>query len=129
MQTAKALPKGGVPNAANLAAAAAAAQPAPVAAAPVAATTNPLLAQVFTLQGAKAYNVRPNTGQDNARSWQAIQQCIQANGGQATRAQLNAAVAPFNHLPMVGYCIRRGWVVPVQAQPAAAPTTPAPAAQ
>ena len=128
MQTATAktqLPKGGVPNAANAQAAApAATTPAP---AVQAATTNPLLAQVFTLAGAKAYNVRPSTAQDNARSWQAIQQCIQANGGQATRAQLNAAVAPFNHTPMVGYCIRRGWVVPVAATPA--PSTPAPAAQ
>jgi hypothetical protein len=58
----------------------------------------------------KAYNVRPNTAQDNARSWQAIQQCIAANGGQATRAQLHAAVQQFNHVPMVGYAIRRQWL-------------------
>lgn len=91
--------------------------------------TNPLLAQIFTLAGAKAYNVRPNTAQDNARSWQAIQDCIKQNGGQATRAQLLEAVKPFNHGPMVGYCIRRAWVVEVPKVVAPAPSTAAPAKQ
>jgi hypothetical protein len=108
-RTATTLPKGGVPNAANAAAAAPQAAPAPT---PVVAA-NPITNTLYTLQGAKAYNVRPNTAQNNAQSWQAIQACIQANGGQATHAQLLAAVSPFNHAPMVGYCIRRGWVAPV----------------
>lgn len=102
-------PKGGVPNAANAAAAALQAAPA---LAPVVAA-NPITNTLYTLQGAKAYNVRPNTAQNNAATWEAITAAFAANGGQLTHAQLLAAVAPFNHAPMVGYCIRRGWVAPV----------------
>lgn len=72
--------------------------------------TNNLLAQPYKL--GKPYNVRPNTAQDNAASWQLITACIAANGGTATRAQLLAAMAPRNHAPMVGYAIRRGWLTP-----------------
>lgn len=104
--------------------AAPAATPAAPVATPAAApapTTNALLAQAYGL--GKAYNVRPNTAQDNALSWQLLTQCIQSNGGSATRQQLEQAVADRNHKPMVGYAIRRGWLAPV------APTTPAPSAQ
>jgi hypothetical protein len=75
-------------------------------------TTNNLLQQVYTL--GKPYNVRPNTAQNNAASWQAITAALQANGGTATRAQLLAAMQPLNHAPMVGYAIRRGWLAPAQ---------------
>lgn len=88
-------------------------------AAPQAApATNPILAQAYTLDGAKAYNVRPNTAQDNAASWELIKACIAKNNGSATRAQLLEAVKDRNHAPMIGYCIRRGWIVPVPAAPA-----------
>ena len=89
--------------------AAPAATPAPAA---TAAPANSLLAQAYTL--GKPYNVRPNTAQNNAASWQALQACIAANGGTATRAQLLAAMQPLNHAPMVGYAIRRGWLAPAQ---------------
>lgn len=89
---------------------------APATAAPV----NSALAVV--LQAGKAYNVRPGTAQANDRSWQAIQACLATNGGQATRAQLQQAVAPYNHGPFVGYVIRRGYLVPVaQATATATP--------
>ncbi len=58
----------------------------------------------------KPYNVRPGTQQDNARSWAKVQECLNANNGQATREQLTAAVTPFNHAPFVAYAIRRGWL-------------------
>lgn len=75
-----------------------------------AAPTNPALQVVY--KAGKPYNVRPGTAQDNARSWQAVQACLTANGGQATRAQLHACVAQYNHVPFVGYAIRRGWLAP-----------------
>ncbi len=99
-------------------AAATQAAPAPASAAPV----NPALAVVYTT--GKAYNVRPGTAQSNARSWQAIQAVLAANGGQATMAQLQAAVAPFNHVPFVQYTVRRGWLVPYVA-PVATASAPA----
>jgi hypothetical protein len=61
----------------------------------------------------KPYNVRPGTAQDNARSWDALQKVLTEKGGQATRADLVAAVTPFNHAPFVGYAIRRGWLTVV----------------
>ena len=80
-------------------------------AAPVApSTSNALLAAVYKV--GKPYNVRPNTAQNNAASWQVLLNTITANGGSATRAQLVAALAPLNHAPMVGYAIRRGWLAP-----------------
>lgn len=87
-------------------------------AAPSAAPVNPALAVVYT--AGKAYNVRPGTAQSNARSWQAIQAVLAANQGQATMAQLQAAVAPYNHVPFVQYTIRRGWLVPYVAPAATA---------
>lgn len=97
--------------------AAPAAPPAAPAAPPAnAAPTNSALTVVYA--AGKAYNVRPGTAQDNSRSWQAIQACLQANGGTATRAQLHAAVSQYNHVPFVGYCIRRAWLVPQAATPA-----------
>lgn len=89
--------------------------------APVAATpVNSALAVVYA--AGKPYNVRTGTAQANDRSWQAIQAVLAEKGGQATRGDIQAAVAPFNHVPFVGYCIRRGWLAPVQAP---APSTPA----
>jgi hypothetical protein len=85
-------------------------QPAAPAAAPNAAPTNAALQVVY--KAGKPYNVRAGTAQDNSRSWQAIQQVLQASGGAATRAALTAAVTPFNHAPFVGYAIRRGWLAP-----------------
>ena len=90
--------------------------PAPATTAPVtAAPVNSALAVVYG--AGKPYNVRQGTAQANDRSWQAIQAVLQANNGQATRAEIQAAVAAFNHVPFVGYCIRRGWLTPVQAAP------------
>lgn len=86
-------------------------------AAPNAAPTNAALSVVYA--AGKAYNVRNGTAQDNVRSWQAIQAVLQANGGQATRADITAAVTPYNHAPFVGYAIRRGYLVPVTATAAA----------
>lgn len=87
-------------------AAATQAPPAPQGAAPVNA------ANAVVYAAGKAYNVRPGTAQDNARSWDAIQAVLKEKGGQATRADLVAAVTPFNHIPFVGYAIRRGYLVP-----------------
>jgi hypothetical protein len=80
---------------------------APASAAPV----NSALAVVY--KAGKPYNVRPGTAQANDRTWAALQAVLQANNGQATRADLQAAAAPFNHVPFVGYCIRRGWLATV----------------
>jgi hypothetical protein len=96
---------------------------APVANATVANTTasNPQLAQLLTV--GKAYNVRPNTAANNAATWQLLVSTLQANGGQATFAQLQAvAQAQRNHASFVGYVVRRGYLVPAQA------AAPAPAA-
>lgn len=76
-----------------------------------AAPTNATLAVVY--KAGKPYNVRAGTAQANDRTWQALQAVLQAGNGQATRADLQAAAAPFNHVPFVGYCIRRGWLAPV----------------
>lgn len=76
-----------------------------------AAPVNAALAVVYA--AGKPYNVRQGTAQANDRTWQALQAVLQANAGQATRQQLQAAAAPFNHVPFVGYCIRRGWLAPV----------------
>lgn len=81
---------------------------APASAAPV----NSALAVAY--KAGKPYNVRQGTAQANDRSWQAIQAALQAGNGQATRAEIQAAVAPYNHVPFVAYCIRRGWLTPVQ---------------
>lgn len=63
----------------------------------------------------KVYNVRPATQNDNVRSWQAICSFLAANGGSATVAQLTAHLQKeFNHANMVGYCVRRGYLAPVQ---------------
>jgi hypothetical protein len=95
------------------------AAPAQAPATPANATpVNSALAVVY--KAGKVYNVRPGTAQANDRTWQALQAVLQANGGQATRAQLQAAAAPYNHVPFVGYCIRRGWLAPVGAQASAA---------
>lgn len=75
-----------------------------------AAPTNAAMQVVY--KAGKAYNVRTGTAQDNARSWQALQELLQSKGGQATRAELVAAVTQFNHAPFVGYAIRRGWLTP-----------------
>lgn len=85
------------------------------AAAPSAAPVNAALAVVYT--AGKPYNVRQGTAQSNARSWQALQAVLAAGNGQATMAQLQAAVAPFNHVPFVQYCVRRGWLTPYVATP------------
>ncbi len=82
-----------------------------------AAPVNAALAVVYT--AGKPYNVRNGTAQDNARSWSAVQEVLQANNGQATMGQLQAAVAPFNHVPFVQYAIRRGWLAPVASTQAA----------
>lgn len=105
------------PTPAQKPAAPAQAAPTTPAAAPSAAPTNAALQVVY--KAGKPYNVRPGTAQDNSRSWAAVQAVLQANGGQATRAEIQAAVAQFNHAPFVGYAIRRGWLAP------AAPTTTA----
>jgi len=90
----------------------------PAPATPVsAAPTNAALAVVYTV--GKAYNVRNGTAQDNARSWDALQKVLTAGNGQATRADLEAAVTPFNHKPFVQYAIRRGWLAEVKATAAA----------
>lgn len=96
----------------------------PVVVAP--ATTNALLAQPYTV--GKPYNVRPNTAADNAATWALIAATLQANGGAATRAQLQAAVLPRNHVSMVGYAIRRGWLVPATPSTTPAPVQATPAA-
>jgi hypothetical protein len=80
-------------------------------AAPTAAPVNAALAVAY--KAGKPYNVRQGTAQANDRSWQAIQAVLQAAGGAATRAEIVAAVTPYNHVPFVGYCIRRGWLTPV----------------
>lgn len=95
------------PQAPQAPAAPAAAPQAPATAAP----TNAALAVVY--KAGKAYNVRAGTAQANDRTWQALQAVLAEKGGQATRADLQAAAAPFNHVPFVGYCIRRGWLAPV----------------
>lgn len=92
----------------------------PAAPATGAAPTNAALQVVY--KAGKPYNVRNGTAQDNSRSWQAIQAVLQAQGGQASRAEIQQAVAPYNHVPFVGYAIRRGWLAPVGA---AQPTTQA----
>lgn len=82
---------------------------APAAAAPQ-GTVNALLAQ--PLKVGKAYNVRPNTAQDNAATWQAICAALQAAPGNTlTRQQLHEVAAQRNHVPFVGYCMRRGYLV------------------
>jgi len=91
-------------------------QPAPAAtqgAAPVNAANSVLYA------AGKVYNVRNGTAQDNARSWEAIQAVLKTKGGSATRADLVAAVTPFNHAPFVGYLVRRGYLVPAASTPQA----------
>lgn len=107
-------------------------QPAPAApqaaqpATPAATSAAPVnSALAVLLQAGKPYNVRTGTAQANDRSWQAIQAVLAANGGQATREQVQAAVAPYNHVPFVGYCIRRGWLVPVANATVANTTQPA----
>lgn len=80
----------------------------PAAPAANATPVNSALAVVY--KAGKPYNVRPGTAQANDRSWQAIQAALQAAGGQCDRAALQKAVEPFNHVPFVGYCIRRGWL-------------------
>ena len=88
--------------------AAAQAAPAATATTPSAAPVNAALAVVYG--NGKPYNVRAGTAQANDRSWQALQATLIANGGQATMAQLQDAVKPFNHVPFVQYCVRRGWL-------------------
>lgn len=89
------------------------AQPAPAQpAAPPANAAPANAAMQVVYKAGKAYNVRTGTAQDNARSWQALQELLQSKGGQATRAELVAAVTQFNHAPFVGYAIRRGWLTP-----------------
>lgn len=61
----------------------------------------------------KKYGVRENTAQGNMESWGVLVQAL--SGGPQTRAQLESVLAPRNHKPFVGYCIRRGWLIP-QAQ-------------
>lgn len=73
---------------------------------------NSALAVVY--KAGKPYNVRPGTAQANDRSWAAIQAALQAAGGQCDRAALQKAVEQFNHVPFVGYCIRRGWLQQAQ---------------
>lgn len=108
-------PAPAAPQAPQAPAAAPAAAPAPVAATPV----NTALAVVYTT--GKPYNVRPGTAQSNARSWGALQEVLQAGNGQATMGQLQQAVAPYNHVPFVQYCIRRGWLTAYVAPQASAP--------
>ncbi len=83
-----------------------------------AAPTNSALAVIY--KAGKPYNVRPGTQQDNERSWKALQALLTDKGGQATRADLQAAVTQYNHVPFVAYAIRRGWLVPVASQQSAA---------
>jgi hypothetical protein len=94
--------------------------PAPTATPASAAPANAALQVVY--KAGKPYNVRGGTAQDNSRSWAAVQSVLQANGGQATRGQIVAAVQQFNHAPFVGYAIRRGWLAPAASAPAPSTT-------
>lgn len=64
-----------------------------------------------TYKVGKPYAPRATTAQGNATTWAAIQAAMAANGGNCTMAQLQQAVAPYNHAPFIGYCLRRGWLV------------------
>jgi hypothetical protein len=75
-------------------------------------------ANAVVYKAGKAYNVRNGTAQDNARSWEALQKVLNEKGGAATRADLVAAVTPFNHAPFIGYAIRRGYLVPATSNAA-----------
>lgn len=70
--------------------------------------SNPILAKRY--KAGKPYNVRPNSSRDNAATWDLITKALAANEGVATRAQLQEAVKERNHVDMVGYAIRRGWL-------------------
>lgn len=95
-----------------------AAQPAPAAQAPAApvasaAPVNAALAVIY--KAGKPYNVRQGTAQANDRTWAALQEVLQASGGQATMGALVTAAEKFNHKPFVQYCIRRGWLTTAAA--------------
>lgn len=84
------------------------------AATPAPAATQHVSQQVVGL--GKPYNVRAGTQFNNVRSWQAVVAFLQANGGQCTVAQLAAHLAQLhNHANFAGYCVRRGYLAPVQA--------------
>ena len=54
------------------------------------------------------YNPKATTAQNNAASWATI---VMALKKPQTVASLTKIVAAkHNHAPMVGYCIRRGWL-------------------
>ena len=64
---------------------------------------------VVSKVGAK-YNPNSSTAQDNAASWAAIKDLVGTKG--ATYGDLQKALKEkYNHAPMVGYCVRRGWLV------------------
>lgn len=63
----------------------------------------------------KPYNVRAGTAFNNVRSWQLVQAYLAANGGAATVGQIAAHLqAQVNHANFAGYCVRRGYLAPVQ---------------
>ena len=86
------------------------------------ATTTPTTPVLFacTPKGAKYVGKATcSSGQSNANSWAAIQAALQAAGGQAEKATLQAAVP--THKNFVAYAIRRGWLAEVQVEAPAKP--------
>lgn len=69
------------------------------------------------LQLGKPYNVRSGTAYNNHASWQVVVAYLQQNGGQVTLAALQQHLqATRNHYGFAGYCLRRGYLAPVQQQ-------------
>lgn len=65
----------------------------------------------------KPYNVRAGTQFDNVASWQATCVFIAGKGGSCTVAELAAHLKEIrNHANFAGYCVRRGYLVPVQTE-------------
>lgn len=55
------------------------------------------------------YNPKATTAQNNHASWATIKTALKSKP--QTYGQLMAIVAKkHNHAPMVGYCVRRGWL-------------------
>jgi len=63
---------------------------------------------VVTATGSK-YNPSASTAQNNADSWALIKSVCGAKG--ATYGAIQKALKDqYNHAPMAGYCVRRGWL-------------------
>lgn len=74
----------------------------------------------------KPYNVRAGTQFDNVASWQATCAFIAGKGGSCTVAELAAHLKEIrNHANFAGYCVRRGYLVPVQPVAATVASQPA----